>query len=30
MYERLIDDGIAAAGSRRSIVDYLTARRLAI
>ena len=30
MYERLIDDGIAAADSRGSTVDHLTARRLAI
>src|SRR6204780_1268107 len=30
MYERLIDDGIAEAGSRGTIVDPLTARRLAI
>ena len=30
MYERLIDDGIAAADSRGTIVDHLTARRLAI
>ena len=30
MYERLIDDGIAAADSRGSIVDHLPARRLAI
>jgi hypothetical protein len=30
MYERLIDDGIAAAGRRGSSVDHLTARRLAI
>ena len=30
MYERLIDDGIAAAHSRGSTVDHLTARRLAI
>ena len=30
MYEFLIDDGIAAADSRGSTVDHLTARRLAI
>jgi hypothetical protein len=30
LYERLIDDGIAAADSRRIAVDHLTARRLAI
>ena len=30
LYERLIDNGIAAADSRGSIVDHLTARRLAI
>ena len=30
MYERLVDDGIAAADSRGSTVDHLTARRLAI
>jgi hypothetical protein len=30
LYERLIDDGIAEADSRGSIVDHLTARRLAI
>jgi hypothetical protein len=30
LYERLITDGIAAADSRGSIVDHLTARRLAI
>ena len=30
MYERLIDDGIAEADSRGTIVDHLTARRLAI
>ena len=30
LYERLIDDGIAAADSRGTIVDHLTARRLAI
>lgn len=30
MYERLIDDGIAAAGGRGSSVDHLTGRRLAI
>jgi hypothetical protein len=30
MYERLINDGIAAAHSRGSTVDHLTARRLAI
>lgn len=30
MYERLIGDGIAAADSRRTIVDHVTARRLAI
>jgi hypothetical protein len=29
-YERLIDDGIAAADARRGIVDHVTARRLAI
>ena len=29
-YERLIDDGIAAADSRGSVVDHVTARRLAI
>jgi hypothetical protein len=30
LYERLIDDGIAAADARGSTVDHLTARRLAI
>jgi hypothetical protein len=30
MYERLIDDGIAEADSRRTNVDHVTARRLAI
>jgi hypothetical protein len=30
LYERLINDGIAAADSRGTIVDHLTARRLAI
>jgi hypothetical protein len=30
LYERLIGDGIAAADSRGTIVDHLTARRLAI
>ena len=30
LYERLIDDGIAAADRRGTIVDHLTARRLAI
>jgi hypothetical protein len=30
MYERLIGDGIIAADARRSTVDHLTARRLAI
>src|SRR5580698_6504615 len=30
LYERLIDYGIAAADSRGTIVDHLTARRLAI
>ncbi len=30
LYERLIDDGIAEADRRGTIVDYLTARRLAI
>ena len=30
MYERLIDDGIAEADSRGTIVDHVTARRLAI
>ena len=30
LYERLIDDGIAAADSRDSTVDHVTARRLAI
>src|ERR1700730_17682999 len=30
LYERLIDDGIAAADGRGSAVDHLTARRLAI
>jgi hypothetical protein len=30
MYERLIGDGIAAADSRRTIVDHVTARGLAI
>jgi hypothetical protein len=29
-YERLIDDGIAAADRQGSIVDHVTARRLAI
>ena len=30
MYERLIDDGIAEADNRGTIVDHVTARRLAI
>src|SRR5208282_749432 len=30
LYERLIDDGIAEADGRGTIVDHLTARRLAI
>ena len=30
LYERLIDDGIAEADSRGTIVDHITARRLAI
>ena len=30
LYERLIDDGIAAADAQGSAVDHLTARRLAI
>ncbi len=30
MYERLIEDGIAAADARRGVVDHVTARRLAI
>ena len=30
LYERLIDNGIAAADSRGTIVDHITARRLAI
>ena len=30
MYERMIDDGIAAANARGGVVDHLTARRLAI
>jgi hypothetical protein len=30
LYERLIDNGIAAADSRDTIVDHITARRLAI
>jgi hypothetical protein len=30
LYERLITDGIAAADNRGTIVDHLTARRLAI
>jgi hypothetical protein len=30
LYERLIDDGIAAADNRGTIVDHVTARRLAI
>ena len=30
LYERLIDDGIAAADARGSVVDHVTARRLAI
>jgi hypothetical protein len=30
LYERLIDDGIAQADNRGTIVDHLTARRLAI
>ena len=30
LYERLIDDGVAEADRRGSIVDHLTARRLAI
>jgi hypothetical protein len=29
-YERLIDDGLAAADSRGGAVDHATARRLAI
>jgi hypothetical protein len=29
-YERLIDDGIAAANRRGSSIDHVTARRLAI
>ena len=30
MYERLIDDGVAAANAHGGVVDHLTARRLAI
>ncbi len=30
LYERLIDDGIAAADSRGGIIDHVTARRMAI
>ena len=30
LYERLIDDGIAEADSRGTIIEYVTARRLAI
>ena len=30
MYERMIDDGIAAAKARGGVIDHLTARRLAI
>src|SRR6266487_4262737 len=30
LYERLIDDGIAAADARGSAIDHVTARRLAI
>ena len=30
MYERMIDDGIAAANAHGGVVDHLTARRLAI
>ena len=30
LYERLIDDGIAAADAQGTAVDHLTARRLAI
>ena len=30
LYERLIDDGIADADSRGTIIDHVTARRLAI
>jgi len=30
LYERLIDDGIAAADARGAAVDHVTARRLAI
>jgi hypothetical protein len=30
LYERLIDDGIAAASGRGGVVDHVTARRLAI
>ena len=30
LYERLIDDGIAEADSRGTIIDHVTARRLAI
>src|SRR5215472_12828126 len=30
LYERLIDDGVAQADRRGTIVDHLTARRLAI
>jgi hypothetical protein len=30
MYERLIGDGIAAADRRGTLVDHVTARRLAI
>ena len=30
MYERMIDDGIAAANAHGGVIDHLTARRLAI
>jgi hypothetical protein len=30
LYERLIEDGIAAADARRGIIDHVTARRLSI
>ena len=30
LYERLIADGIAAANSRRGVIDHVTARRMAI
>ena len=30
LYERLIDDGIAAADSRGGVIDHVTARRMAI